>query len=157
MVYPMKWPDISRSDACGCLREQCSPMYPPPPQRQSPVKSSELRVRATARRGLCAKPDQYELINRRRQLEGPWGRTHTHTHTCRTHSHGASLYSCLSSSLASTSYGSFISFFLFLAKKNKNLHFFTCSPPSFNSCDQRWVFFLSNKGLSVTKKQKKHR
>ncbi len=32
-----------------------------------------------------ARPDQYELINRRRQLEGPWGwQTHTwctHTHT----------------------------------------------------------------------------
>lgn len=36
---------------------------------------------------VCARPDQYELINRRRQLEGPWGRqihtwcTQTHTHT----------------------------------------------------------------------------
>ncbi len=77
------------------------------PPCQSPAKSSQpcsfcVCVHVCVCQSVRAKPDQYELINRRRQLEGPWGRlvhtwcmhTHTHTHTC-----SPSLYSILSFSL----------------------------------------------------------
>lgn len=49
-----------------------------------------------ARACVCVRPDQYELINRRRQLEGPWGwQIHTwctDTHSCM-HMHSPFLYS----------------------------------------------------------------
>lgn len=99
MVVILRGPNDVRG--CVCMLSCVLTMYPRVPLCQSPAKSSQpccVCACVCVCQSVCARPDQYELINRRRQLEGPWGRQ-IHTWCAHTHAHNLPLYSILSFTL----------------------------------------------------------